>query len=122
MERKKYHCLTISNKLWKNKLDEVKQYIYDNGLDKKIAEFASEMYWEISNNENIKFTKGLLYWDTYVEDLKKLSLSFRDELFTLEIQGDYLDDCSKCYFYNGKVQYAHMTIELEEFDKNKLED
>lgn len=103
VKRKKCHCLTISNKLWKSKLNEVKQYIYDNGLDKKINEFASEMYWEISNNENIKFTKGLLYWDTYIEDLKKLSLYFKDELFTLDIQGDYLEDFSKCYFYNGKV-------------------
>ena len=122
MERKKYYCLTISNRLWKNKLDEIKQYIYDNKLDKQINEFASKKYWQISNNENIKFNKDLLNWNTYIEDLKRLSLCYEDEIFTLSTQGEYLDDNHRYYFYNGKVQYAHITIKFDQFNKNKLED
>jgi len=60
-------------------------------------------------------------WYSHVDDMRKVSLDFPDNLITLEGVGEEDGDMWKKYFYNGKCQVAEAIITYEPFDPLKLQ-
>ncbi len=50
-----------------------------------------------------------------------LSKRFRNVLFVLQGAGDHRDDNWFTYYYKGKMQYAPVVMEHDDFDETKLE-
>ncbi len=59
-------------------------------------------------------------WDTWEEDMKKLSLEFPDVTFHLWGEGEENIDSWYAHFKNGKVQICKAKITFDDFDERKL--
>ena len=59
------------------------------------------------------FNDGLKWYD-WEDDMKKVSLSFPNVVFTLMGRGEEYDDLWKCYFYKGRSFYSPAKIIYDE--------
>lgn len=59
-------------------------------------------------------------WYDHEEDMKVLSATFPDVLFTLKGDGEETNDLWIKYFKNGKMQVATAIITYEPFDESRL--
>jgi hypothetical protein len=60
-------------------------------------------------------------WYGHEEDMKKLSLKFKDTVFCLRGEGEENKDMWYKYFKNGKMQECYAQITFEEYDESKLQ-
>lgn len=59
-------------------------------------------------------------WYNHEDDMRKLSLQFRDMLFELNGYGEEAGDLWIKYFKNGKMQYCPAIISFVEYDESLL--
>jgi hypothetical protein len=61
-------------------------------------------------------------WYEYDEDMAHLSEQYPGTIFVLDIQNERSSMLAeRCYFRDGKMQCADITLSIEDFDESKLE-
>jgi hypothetical protein len=66
-------------------------------------------------SEITDFLYGSRTWDTHEDTLKKISLQFKDTLFTLHGEGEHPADIWNKYFFNGEVFVARAKFYIPTF-------
>lgn len=86
------------------------------GLDAIVgAHIAStEMHWALAENGT---TCDACKWYDHAEDMKALSKTLPNVLFTLSGEGEESGDVWRKYFLNGKMQTAKAVITVAPFKK-----
>lgn len=70
--------------------------------------------WVDREKDFDSFFKSDLKWYDWKDDMKKVSLSFPNVVFTLIGRGEEYDDIWKCIFYKGKSFYCPGKIVYDE--------
>lgn len=70
--------------------------------------------WADREKDFDSFFKSDLKWYDWKDDMKKVSLSFPNMVFTLIGRGEEYDDIWKCVFYKGKSFYSPGKIVYDE--------
>ncbi len=100
------------------RLHEIHEYIKNSPDD----EYLSCLGLYEVDDERYFATDEPQKWYEHEEDIKKLSLHFKDIVFELEGEGEEWDDRWRKYFLNGMMQSCPATIIIRypEFDVRKL--
>lgn len=61
-------------------------------------------------------------WYEHEEDMIKISKLFPDHVFELYADGSALEDISKKFFLNGKIQVCPVPFEFDEFNPSLLKE
>lgn len=90
---------------------------FEEDMDKeihKILDSQDEFKYNLENNDAT--------WYDHEKDMKELSIKFPLIVFELHGEGDESEDLWYKYFKNGKMQFAPVRLEYDEYDEYKLEE
>ena len=102
-------------------IDEVKESdcLYDVSIDAK-TDFDYSAARKVKVGMLGDILDDTFEWDTYYEDILRLSRKYSNVLFDLYYEDTEEFTSAHIYFIDGLYQYSPAIVEYEEFDSNKL--
>lgn len=117
-----YFCLTAEYIVKDGEeIDEVKESdcLYDVSIDAK-TDFDYSAARRVKVNTLGNLIEDTFDWNTYYEDILRLSRKYPNVLFDLYYEDTEEFTSAHIYFIDGLYQYSPAIVEYEEFDPNKL--
>lgn len=120
------HDLKIETEIDLKKLEEIERYILDKDLNWEINSLNGKNTFTCINEELLEsgeseyFSDEPTKWYRNLDDMKEMSLNFKDIIFRLDGKGEESGDIWRAYYLNGKEQYIQAKLVFDEFDERKM--